>query len=77
MGALHHFMEYLAIYPNFHLDYRKYRTAVIGLDGYCDADYGNSSSRRSWTGNLLQCCRALVHWKSKLQKTIVLSKAEA
>ena len=37
----------------------------------------NSSSRWSTTGNLLCYCEAPIHWKSKLQKTITLSTAEA
>ena len=37
-AALHHLMEYLAKYPSFRLDYPKYPTTVIGLDGYCNSE---------------------------------------
>lgn len=48
-----------------------------GLDGYCDADWGNHSSRRSTTGVLFACNGAPILWRSKLQKTIALSTVEA
>ena len=74
--SAHRVMEHLAKYPNFHLNYCKYPTTVIGLDGFCDANWGISSSRQSTTGNLLLYCSAPVLWKSKLQKTTALSTAE-
>ena len=75
-AALHHLMEYLVKYPSFKLEYSK-RPKTIGLDGYCDADWGNNSSRRSTTGNIFRYNGAPIHWKTKLQKTIALSTAEA
>ena len=53
-------MQYLVQYPNFHLDHRKYPTTFFGLEGYCDADLGNSSSRQSKTGHLFRYCVAPV-----------------
>ena len=76
-AALHHLMEYLTKFSSFRLDYRKHPSSVIGLDGFCDADWGNSDSRRSTTGYVFRYCGAPIHWKSKLQKTIALSTAEA
>ncbi len=48
-----------------------------GLSGYCDSDSANSSSRSSTAGNLFLYSRAPISWRSKLQKTVVLSTAEA
>ena len=70
-------MEYLVKYPSFNLDYRKRPKNPRGLDGYCDSDWGNSSSRRSTTGNIFRYNGDPIHWKTKLQKTIALSTAEA
>ena len=45
-AALHHVMEYLAKKPSLKLTYRKRPSQRTGLDGFCDSDWGNSSSRR-------------------------------
>lgn len=47
------------------------------LDGFTDSDWGNSLSRKSTTGLLARYNRGLILWKSKLQKTVSLSSAEA
>ena len=76
-AALHHLMEYLEGKPSFKLTYRKRSALSNGLSGYCDSDWANSVSRRSTTGNVFLYNRAPISWKSKLQKTIALSTAEA
>ena len=48
-----------------------------GLAGYADSDWGNSISRRSTTGLMAQYNKGMVLWRSKMQKTIALSTAEA
>ncbi len=45
------------------------------LFGYADADWGNSSSRRSTSGMVLLYNKSPIIWKSKMQKTTVLSRA--
>jgi hypothetical protein len=47
------------------------------LDGFTDSDWGNSLSRKSTTGLLARYNRGLILWRSKLQKTVSLSSAEA
>ena len=54
LAALNHLMEYREKHPSFKLDYHKGPTNVTGLDGYCDADWGTSDSRRSITGNIFR-----------------------
>ena len=77
MAELHHLMECLEKHPSFKLDYHKGPTNVTGLDGYCDAGWGTSYSRRSITDNIFHYNRAPIQWKSKLQKSVALSTAEA
>jgi hypothetical protein len=80
-AALHHLMEYLAGFPSFKLTYRRWSALSNGLSGYCDSDWANSLSLRSTTvtraGNLFLYIRAPISWRSKLQKTVALSTAEA
>ena len=73
-AALHHLMEYLFAHDSFKLTYRR---GTLGLDGFADADWANSHSRRSTTGFLIRYNMGPISWKSKLQKTIALSTAEA
>jgi hypothetical protein len=47
------------------------------LDGFADADWGNSESRRSTTGMLARYNKGLIYWRSKMQKTVSISTAEA
>ena len=49
----------------------------LGLDGYAGLDWGNSACRRSTPGILARNNKAIVLWRSKLQKTNSLSTADA
>ena len=68
-------MGYLNYQSSFKLTYCSGKGT--GLDGFADSDWGNSVSRRSTTGLLARYNRSIVLWRSKLQKTIALSTAEA
>ena len=46
------------------------------LSGYADADWGNSSSRRSTSGIIMVYNKSPIVWKSKMQKTTAISTAE-
>jgi hypothetical protein len=74
-AALHHVMGYLEENPSFKLTYQK--GGSEGLDGFADSDWGNSVSRRSTTGLLARFNHGIVKWRSKMQKTVSLSTAEA
>jgi hypothetical protein len=76
-AALHHLMEYLEGFPSLKLTYRRRTGVDDGLSGYADSDWGNSSSRRSTSGNLCFYNRSPISWRSKMQKTTALSTAEA
>jgi hypothetical protein len=76
-AALHHLMEYLEGFPSFKLTYRRRTGVDDGLSGFADADWGNSSSRRSTSGNLCLYNRSPISWRSKQQKTTALTTAEA
>ena len=76
-AALRHLMCYLSEHTKFQLRYPKNPTTRTGLDGYCDSDWANNETRRSTTGNLFRYNGCPISWKSKLQKTISLSTAEA
>ena len=77
-AALHHLMEYLEGFSSLQLTYRRRTGASIDLlTGYADADWGNSSSRRSTSGNLMLYNKSPIMWRSKMQKSIALSTAEA
>ena len=77
LAALHHLMEYLAAHPSFKIKYRSGMKLVDLLSGYADADWGNSSSRRSTSGIIMLYNKSPIMWKSKMQKTTALSTAEA
>jgi hypothetical protein len=72
-------MEYLEAFPlaSLKLTYRRRTGEDDGLSGFADADWGNSSSRRSTSGNLCLHNRPPIFWRSKQQKTAALSTAEA
>ena len=70
-------MEYLEGFPSFKLTYRRGTGIDDGLSGFADSDWGNSSSRRSTSGNLCLYNRSPILWRSKLQKTTALSTAKA
>ena len=77
-SALHHLMEYLSKYPSFKLTYSKQlkssrgldvllcNQVSKGLDGYCDADWGTSDTRRSTTGIVFRYNGAPILWRSKM-----------
>ena len=68
-------MGYLDANKSFKLTYHK---GGIGcLAGYADSDWDNSISRRSTTGLMARYNKGMVLWRSKMQKTIALSTAEA
>ena len=48
-----------------------------GLDGFTDSDWGNSASRKSTTGLVARYKRTPIPWRSRMQKTVALSSAEA
>ena len=70
-------MEYLEVHSSFKLTYRNCSALSNGLTGFADSDWAMSLSRRSTTGNLFLYNRAPISWRSKLQKTVALSMAEA
>ena len=70
-------MEYLAAHSSFKIRYLKGTKLVDLLSGYADADWGNSSSRRSTSGMVMLYNKSPIMWKSKMQKTTALSTAEA
>ena len=78
-ATLHHLMEYLAAHPSFKIRYRSDMKLVDLLSGIADADWGNSSSRRSTSGMpvVMLYNKLPIMWKSKTQKTTALSTAEA
>ncbi len=76
-AALHHLMEYFAGTPSFKITYRRSRGRSNLLSGYANADGGKSCSRRSTSDTLMLHNKALIMWKSKMQKTTALSTAEA
>ena len=47
------------------------------MDGFVDSDWRNSITRRSTTGLLARFNRGVVQWRSKMQKTVAVSTAEA
>ena len=53
--------------------------AETQIIGYCDADWGNDSDRRSTSGYcfMLSANSCVVSWKSKKQPTVALSTTEA
>jgi hypothetical protein len=74
-AALHHLMGYLSANPSFKLHFRAGGSSR--LDGFADADWGNIETRRSTTGMMARYNKGLIYWKSKMQKTVSLSTAEA
>ncbi len=74
-AALVHPMGHLIHRSSLKLKY--HRGAVGGLDDFTDSDLGNSVSRQSTTGLVAQYNRAPIPWRSKMQKTVALSTAEA
>jgi hypothetical protein len=52
-AALYHLMEYLSNHSSFKITYHRGIKLVVLLSGYADADWGNSSSRRSASGMVM------------------------
>jgi hypothetical protein len=75
--VLHHLMEYLKAFPSFKLTYRRCTGVDNGLSAVAYADWGNSYSRHSTSGNLCFYSRSPILWRTKMQKTTALSTAEA
>jgi hypothetical protein len=80
--AFHHLMEYVSHQPSFKITYRRGIKLVDLLSGFADADWGNSSSRRSTSGMVMLYTKSpmIMMWKSKKQKTTApcrVSTAEA
>ena len=57
--------------------YRKRSSSSNGLIGFADSDWANSLSWHSTTGKLFLYNSTPIAWRSKLQKEIALSMAEA
>ena len=70
-------MEYLSNHRSFKITYCRGVKLVDLLSGYADADWGNSSSRKSTSGMVVLYNKSPIMWKSKMQKTTALSTAEA
>ena len=68
-------MGYLEANPSFKLSYQI--GGSEGLDGFADSDWGNSITWRSITGLVTRYNRGVIMWRSKMQKTVSLSTAEA
>ncbi len=76
--ALHHVMEYLKGFPSLKLINRRRVGATRDLcSGIADSYWGNSSSCRSTSGNLMLYNKAPAMWKFKMQQTMALSMAKA
>ncbi len=72
---LTHLIGYLIHRPSFKIKYLKGTEG--GLDGFTDSDWGNSVSRKSTTGLVARYNRVPGSWRSKMQKTVSLSSAQA
>jgi hypothetical protein len=68
-------MGYLEENPSFKLSYQ--HCGSEGLDGFADSKWANSLTRCSTTGLLERYNRDVVQWRSKIQKTVSRSTAEA
>ena len=68
-------MGYLEANPNFKLSYQI--GGSEGMDGFSDSNWDNSITRRSTTGLVARYNRGVIMWRSKMQKTVSLSTAEA
>ncbi len=76
-AALYHLMENVEGLPSFKITYhRRIKHLQDLLSGYADSDCGNSSSRRSISGNLMLYNQAPIMWRSKMQKTTALMESD-
>lgn len=78
MIAAKHTLRYLKSTIDHKLVYNKSNQPFV-LTGFCDSDWGNSSSdRKSTTGyGFLLGNQSLISWKSRRQSTVALSTCEA
>jgi hypothetical protein len=74
-AALTHLIGYLIHRPSLKITY--WKGVNGGLDGFTDSDWGNSVSRKSTTGLVARYNRTPILWRSRMQKTVSLSSAEA
>ena len=74
-----HVLRYLKGTLNIGLTFRKQKSEILGLQGFCDSDWGASSDRRSITGYGFSLCKKgpLISWKSRKQQIVALSTCEA
>ncbi len=71
-------MEYLEGFPSLKLTYLRHVGAIRDLlSGFADSDWGNSSSRKSTSGNFMLYNKAAIMWTSKIPKSTALSTAGA
>ncbi|CAM9001526.1 unnamed protein product [Rhodiola kirilowii] len=75
MDAVIRILRYLKSAPGRGLLFKKYGNTDIF--GYCDSDLAGKGDRRSTSGYLTFVGGNLVTWKSKKQKVVSLSSAEA
>jgi len=76
MEAVFRILRYLKASPEKGLMFRKYNH--LNIDGYTDADWaGNIIDRKSTSGYFTFVGGNLVTWRSKKQKVMALSNAEA
>jgi len=74
--ALKRLLRYLAGTRTYGLLFKRCDTAR--LVGFADADFaGDLDTRRSTTGTVFILCGAALYWRSRLQKCVTLSTAEA
>ncbi len=68
-SALDHLMEYLEGFSSLQLMYSfQKRVSSDLLTGYTDSNWGNSSSSRSTSGNLMLYNKSPIMWSSKMQR---------
>ena len=74
-----HVLRYLKGTLNIGLTFRKQKSEILGLQGFCDSDWGAPSDRRSITGYGFSLCKKgpLISWKSRKQQIVALSTCEA
>ena len=76
MDAVMRIIRYLKQTPGNRILFRK--NGHLNIEAYTDADWaGNPSDRRSTSGYFTLVGGNLVTWRSKKQKVVALSSAEA
>ena len=75
MKAVLWILRYLKSTPGRELMFRKYNH--LHIEGYTDADWAGGSDRKSTSGYFTFVGGNLITWKSKKQKVVALSSAEA